>query len=116
MTAWFGAIRSTPARLAEQPKTPASTSETAHVSAHGAYIPYRGTNARAIGGFRRGMIRQGPRASRPWYRTVPWLKAGRGISERRLNSDHRVVGGAGLTVSTLPQTVGGTHDVPRNCT
>jgi hypothetical protein len=39
-----------------------------------------------------------------------------GISERRLNSDYRVVGGAGLTVSMLPQTVGGTHDVPRNCT
>ena len=62
------------------------------------------------------MIHQGPRASRPWYRTVAWPKAGGGISRRPLNSDYRVVGGAGLAVSMLPQTVGGTHDIPRNCT
>ncbi len=43
-------------------------------------------------------------------------RPGGGISGRRLNSDYRVVGRAGLTVSMLPQTAGGTHDFPRNCT
>ena len=63
------------------------------------------------------MIRQGPRVlAVPGTGQYLGQRPVGGISGRRLNSDYRVVGGAGLTVSTLPQTVGGTHDVPRNRT